>query len=159
MRRAVAVLGAVLVLAGWACVPVDDGGDPMGMSMAGYAALAAGEDWHYVGAAGEPAFASGYANAGGGTSKTAFRIREGGAVDLYIGATAGPGATVFTLPEGYRPSSDTLASGSGYSFGGSSDSIAVAVLTDGSVQPIVPASTTVEVFTGQFWLTPPAVAP
>lgn len=118
-----------------------------------------GEDWHYVGGAGEPAFASGYANAGGGTSKTAFRIREGGAVDLYIGATVGAGATVFTLPVGYRPSADTLASGSGYTFGGASDSIAVAVLADGSVQPIVPASTTVEVFTGQFWLNPPAVAP
>ena len=58
-----------------------------------------------------------------------------------------------------RPAADTLAVGSGYTFGGSSDSIAVAILTDGTVQPIMPGGSTVAVFAGYFWFTPPDVVP
>lgn len=70
------------------------------------------DGWHYVGATGEPAFGTDWANA---TSDRhlAFRIREAGVVDVQgvIENTNAPGApstaTVFVLPEGYRPSSDT----------------------------------------------------
>lgn len=75
---------------------------PSTMTSTGLAALFSGEPWHYIGAAGEPAFASGWANAGGGTSKCAFRFREGGAVDIYVGASIGTGTSPFTVPEGYR---------------------------------------------------------
>ena len=74
-----------------------------GMSTAGYAAVAAGEDWHYVGEAGEPAFENSWANSSG-VPATAFRIREAGIVDLQGALVGGSDATVvFTLPAGYRP--------------------------------------------------------
>ena len=37
--------------------------------------LRPGEDWHYVGEAGEPAFQNSWDNAGGGEVSMAFRIR------------------------------------------------------------------------------------
>lgn len=158
MRRVLVVV-AVLVLGAWGpCAPPSGGGDDVaGMTPAGLAALQAGEPWHYVGDTGEPAFGTGWGNAGGGTSATAFRSRQPDLVDLYLGATVGSSPETFTLPEGYRPPADTLAVGSGYTFGGSSDSIAVAILTDGTVQPIMPGGSTVAVFAGYFWFTPPDV--
>ena len=77
-----------------------------GMSTAGYAAVAAGEDWHYVGEAGEPAFENGWTNRDPGElfTKLAFRIREAGCVDIQGWVKGGtPGMVIFTLPAGYRP--------------------------------------------------------
>jgi len=75
-----------------------------GMSTAGYAAVAAGEDWHYVGEAGEPAFENGWVNYEAGAPALAFRIREAGVVDIAGEISSGTTVAVFTLPEGYRPS-------------------------------------------------------
>ncbi len=72
-----------------------------------------GEDWHYVGEAGEPAFGAGWDNAAA-NNNLAFRIRETGIVDIqgYIENTAAPTAptadALFTLPAGYRPSAETF---------------------------------------------------
>ncbi len=72
-----------------------------------------GEDWHYVGDTGEPAFGTHWAN-GAGDRNLAFRIREAGVVDVqgYIQNTNAPtapsSATIFTLPTDYRPSADTF---------------------------------------------------
>ena len=115
MRR-VWVLVAVLVLGAWTCAPPSGGGDDVaGMSTAGYAAVAAGEDWHYVGEAGEPAFQGSWANHGFGTARLAFRIREAGIVDIQgVVTTSGTaGTTIFTLPSEYRPSTSVIAPGVG----------------------------------------------
>ena len=85
----------------------------MGMSAAGYAGLAAGEDWHYVGAAGEPAFENGWSNEG--SADLAFRYREPGIVDIsgVVKNTAASFDVIFTLPEGYRPTSGAFPTASG----------------------------------------------
>ena len=76
-----------------------------------------GEDWHYVGDTGEPAFETGWDNALPDFN-LAFRIRESGIVDIQgaIAPTSHPASTntVFTLPEGYRPSAGFLCSVVGY---------------------------------------------
>ena len=103
MRRAW-VLVAVLVLGAWTCAPVDDGGSDVSMTTTGLNALSAGEPWHYVGATGEPAFQNSWANSPG-MPALAFRIRETGIVDLQgVLVDGADSTTVFTLPEGYRPS-------------------------------------------------------
>jgi hypothetical protein len=57
VRRLLWAVVGVLVLGAWTCAPVDDGSDPVaGPTTTGLAALIGGEDWHYVGEAGEPAF-------------------------------------------------------------------------------------------------------
>lgn len=78
-----------------------------GMTPAGLAALLQGEEWHYVGATGEPAFESGWENAGT-MSDLAFRLQSSGEVRVY-GAILDNGASgaVTTLPEGYRPDAGT----------------------------------------------------
>ena len=71
-----------------------------------------GEDWHYVGEAGEPAFGTDWIN-GATDNHLAFRIRETGVVDVqgFVENSAAPTAPAtavfFTLPVGYRPSADT----------------------------------------------------
>ena len=76
-----------------------------GMSTAGYAAVAAGEDWHYVGEAGEPAFEGGWDNVGGTWPSMAFRLRAGGTVDLVavIENTDGSPGVAVVFPTGYVP--------------------------------------------------------
>ena len=69
------------------------------------ATLAGPDAWHYVGTEGEPAFASGWENAGV-MSPLAFRLDHiGGEVKLYgLVLDNGPAdATVCTLPAEYRP--------------------------------------------------------
>jgi hypothetical protein len=64
------------------------------------------ESWHIVGAAGEPAFQNAWANNGAtyGEPNTRFR-KVGGLVEVQLMARGGAvGATIFTLPVGYRPS-------------------------------------------------------
>lgn len=64
-----------------------------------------GEDWHYVGEAGEPAFENGWANVSGPLAMPlAFRIREAGIVDIQGAVDSGTDVQLFTLPERYRPS-------------------------------------------------------
>lgn len=66
-----------------------------------------GEDWHYVGEAGEPAFETGWENAGT-ISALAFKIINAGAEVRIYGAILDNGAadaTVCHLPAGYRPDS------------------------------------------------------
>ena len=116
--RAVVVVAVVLVLGAWTCqVPTDSGqvspGSPgatvaSGVTTTGLTTLLSGEDWHYVGEAGEPAFSTGWSNASSSYAAMAFRLRAGGVVDLvgYV-ATDGTGPSVFTLPAGYRPTTGT----------------------------------------------------
>lgn len=112
MMRRVFVLALVLVLGAWTCAPPIGGGNDVGISTAGLAALIEGEGWHYVGETGEPAFANNWDNA---TSDRhlAFRIRESGIVDIqgYIenGDVPSPPSTsaIFTLPSDYYPSGNT----------------------------------------------------
>lgn len=72
-----------------------------------------GEDWHYVGESGEPAFGASWSNAASDRN-LAFRIRETGIVDIqgYVENTDAPTAplinTFFTLPVGYWPAADTF---------------------------------------------------
>lgn len=107
MRRALVFVGLVLVLGAWGpCAPLTtSGGHPMaGPTTSGLAALQAGEDWHYVGDTDEPAFLNGWVNFGGANAAAlAFRIREAGVVDIQGVIKDGTNVTVFTLPEGYRP--------------------------------------------------------
>lgn len=90
-----------------------------------------GEDWHYVGEAGEPAFENSWANSGGGLISLAFRIREAGIVDIYGVVEGGTDLTVFTLPTGYRPSS---TSGSMPIVTGSGGVLFMSVQADGAVR-------------------------
>jgi microcystin-dependent protein len=63
------------------------------------------ENWHYVGTAGQPAFASGWVNYGDGRD-AAFRKEPDGKVrfrGLVKSGTVAYGSPIFTLPVGYRP--------------------------------------------------------
>ena len=107
--RVAGVVMAVLVLGAWSCqVPTDSPGSAgsadVPISTTGLTSLVAGEAWHYVGAASEPAFQNSWDNEGGGLTALAFRIRESGIVDIQ-GVVSGGTAntTIFTLPAGYRP--------------------------------------------------------
>lgn len=88
------------------------------------------EDWHYVGATDEPAFGTSWDNAAA-NNNLAFRIREAGVVDIqgYVQNTAAPtepaSDTLFTLPEGYRPSAETF------------QGMATVTTDDGSDGPII----------------------
>ncbi len=68
-----------------------------------------GEDWHYVGEAGEPAFEADFSNAGSGIADLAFRLREAGVVDVIgvIDRNSFTPTVVCTFPEGYRPATGT----------------------------------------------------
>lgn len=86
-----------------------------------------GEGWHYVGEAGEPAFQGSWGNLGA-TRKLAFRIREAGIVDIQGRVqTSSPGsetATIFQLPDGYKPSVAAFYNSAGH--------------TDDSSDPLTP---------------------
>lgn len=130
------------------------------MSVAGFAALAAGEDWHYVGEAGEPAFENDWANASGLTA-AACRIRESGIVDVHFAVSGGTSPAIFTLPEGYRPSSDAIA-GTALDITlspVSESAIGLGVRDDGTVVLDLMPSGDAVTFAGQVFLNPPAVTP
>lgn len=119
-----------------------------------------GEDWHYVGDTGEPAFENDWVNASGLTS-TAFRLREAGIVDLYVAAQDGTSPTIFTLPEGYRPSNDTGPYvGLDITLSPLSEqAIGFGVRDDGSVVLDMMSSGDAVTLVAQIFLTPPAVTP
>lgn len=165
--RAVVVVAVVLVLGAWTCqVPTDSPGSPgatvaSGVTTTGLTSLLAGEDWHYVGEAGEPAFENGWANVSG-EPKTAFRIRESGVVDIHLTVDSGtPGATIFTLPVGYRPSHNTHMQGTGYSSLSpvTPTSGGFGVLSDGRVIDGSAVSGILLTCADQFFLNPPELAP
>jgi hypothetical protein len=62
------------------------------------------DPWHNIGASGEPAFASGWSNYGGGEQGASFRKGPDGKVYVrgLVNAPAGT-SPAFTLPVGYRP--------------------------------------------------------
>lgn len=161
MRR-VWVLVAVLVLGAWTCAPVDDGGSDVSMTTTGFAALAAGESWHYVGDTGEPAFGTGWANTTGvGYPAMSFRIRESGIVDL-AGAVQGGAdeSTVFVIPDGYRPVNGCVLSTSGLTTSNVMVPVLVTISSGGSV--VVQADGIdggLVWIVGQFFLDPPDIAP
>lgn len=69
------------------------------------------ETWHYVGAAGQPAFGTGWSNRGAPWANVAFRLLPSPANEVEIMGWAHVAATgdldVFTLPAGYIPASMT----------------------------------------------------
>lgn len=122
-----------------------------------------GEDWHYVGETGEPAFENDWVNASGWPA-TAFRFREAGIVDVHFGVQDGTAQTVFTLPEGYRPSANTPVAGVNFGVSDLSPvtdatAVGVTVNTDGTV--ILSAVETVVLggAVGFFFLDPPTATP
>lgn len=68
-----------------------------------------GEEWRHVGATGQPAFGTGWTNYGSSFDTVAFYKDPLGIVRLkgLAARTSGALTTIFTLPEGYRPSSTT----------------------------------------------------
>lgn len=163
--RAVVVVVVVLVLGAWTCqVPTDSAGSAgsadVPISTTGLTALVAGEDWHYVGEAGEPAFENSWINFSG-YQKLSFRIREGGIVDLYGVTTAGtPGAAVFTLPAEYRPSSPQLLPSAGLVGAGPASATFIRIQTTGVVSATRWSGTEQDtlIFAGSFYLNAPAAA-
>lgn len=113
MRRAMAVLVAVLVLGAWTCAPVDDGSAPVaGPTTSGLTSVLTGEDWIAVDSVGVP-FENSWGNASG-AELMFYRYREPGIVDLRgVVASGTPGSTIFTLPEGYRPAHQSTLSVTG----------------------------------------------
>lgn len=97
----------------------------------GVRAASVTEDWHVVGAAGEPAFANGWTNTGGAFATAAFRRTPDGLVLLRGRITPGAAVTVFTLPAGYRPTNGTLSFTSEVGAG-----FRIDVLTSGVVQAL-----------------------
>lgn len=123
-----------------------------------------GEDWHYVGEAGEPAFENSWANVST-APKLAFRLREAGVVDIQGTIEDGTSTTVFTLPEGYRPSAVTAASISAFVTGAGRVSCLVSIQTSGAVDLFVDTTGAGSTYpdlanfgSSQFFLAPPDVA-
>lgn len=133
-----------------------------GPTTTGLATQLTGELWHYAGDTDEPAFENDWENyPGGAFPATAFRFRAPGEVDLYFAVTGGTSAVVFTLPEGYRPSSPSPAGvGMAVTLSPLSETaVGVGVLDTGEVSLDVMPTADVVVFKGSFFLDPPVVAP
>ena len=133
----------------------------MSMTTTGFAALAAGESWHYVGEAGEPAFNSTWANIST-LPKLAFRRREAGVVDLQgtvtPGASAVTGTAIFTLPEGYRPSVKSYIPIVAHTIAPANEGCYLIVGADGVVTPNYTLTTPQLFIYAQIFLTTPDVA-
>lgn len=122
-----------------------------------------GEDWHYVGEAGEPAFENSWANLSGWAA-TAFRARELGVVDVHVGVTGGSGPAVFTLPAGYRPTVSTVVAGLTVLYADLSpvtdvNGGSVTVEPDGTVSLTAVETVVAAGVVGFFFLDPPTVTP
>jgi hypothetical protein len=96
------------------------------------------EPWHEVGAAGEPAFGSGWTNTGGGAPTLAFRKTPDGRVQFkgVVTPAAGAAAVAFTLPVGYRPSVPIYLPLMAYKAGAGHFAVNGSIATDGTVTPI-----------------------
>lgn len=139
-----------------------------GPTTAGLAALNAGESWHYVGAAGEPAFENDWDN-WITTWDLAFRIGETGVVDIEGSAYNIVDTTdvIFTLPEGYRPSNTVRIPQVGTSSAlgtPTTQACTLVVLANGQVKldrwagGVQDPPETVDIY-AQVFLNPPGVAP
>lgn len=120
-----------------------------------------GEDWHYVGEAGEPAFQNSWHNVSGSMG-LAFRIRESGVVDIQGRISGGTTTSVvFTLPEGYRPSGQAwfTAFASSVSFAPDTPVLIVAETSGDVLARNLAVWCGVVWMGGQFFLNPPAAAP
>lgn len=132
----------------------------MPMSTAGLAAGLTGEDWHYVGESGEPAFENDWENSPTQPA-LAFRVREAGIVDVQgsIINLVDPTDTVFTLPAGYRPSSQTFIIAAGVVGATTTVPFVVSIGTDGVLVPQgANPSVVAVIIVGQFFLDPPVAA-
>ncbi len=115
-----------------------------------------GEDWHYVGAGGEPPFQNSWANGGSGATKMAFRMREAGIVDLagIIDGAAATDTVIFTLPAAYWPSATTPGFAVVFDDGTPN---AIYVKSNGEVKLRNALAATLLFVSGQIFLTPPNV--
>lgn len=91
------------------------------------------ENWHEIGASGEPAFQNSWGNFGSSQNSAAFMKDPAGFVRFkgYIATSGAINTTAFTLPTGYRPSKQTIFPAISNSTIGRLD-----VLADGSVKPV-----------------------
>jgi hypothetical protein len=91
------------------------------------------DTWHTVGAAGEPAFGSGYSNVAG-NQVAQFRKDSLGRVLLrgYINTVAA-GGLAFTLPAGYRPPGTVRFVANSQNAGGTQVPALIYVLSDGTI--------------------------
>jgi hypothetical protein len=64
--------------------------------------------WHYVGAAGEPAFQNNWMNYGGSDVPLRFKLLPDGSLKVEGVIKNGTAITVFTLPAGYRPATKNI---------------------------------------------------
>lgn len=128
-----------------------------GPTTSGLAALVAGEDWHYVDVGSEPALENGWI-IDGSYPPLAFRIREAGIVEMQgVVGVGTPGSTIFTLPEGYRPSTNFTFFGTVGSIAGSFSAGLVLIDQDGHVYgDRSPAQHDSIFIKGEFYLSPPA---
>ena len=141
--RAVLVVAVVLVLGAWTCqVPTDSpgagGSAEVPISTTGLTSLVAGEDWHYVDGGGEPAFGATWSNLAGYTP-LGFRLRATGEVDI-VGdishASDTDNSTIFTLPAGYRPSTELVVPVMGLNTSTSnSQTVGLIITAGGAVYP------------------------
>lgn len=124
-----------------------------------------GEDWHYVGDTGEPAFETGWDNYGGGTYPAlAFRLREAGLVDVvgYVRCDGSGTTAVVRLPEGYRPvGAAATMPAIGYSGAGSTWGIQLAFVSTTGYLHITDSDNNGNRFhiSGQFFLDAALAAP
>lgn len=89
------------------------------------------DEWHIVGAPGEPGFQNGWENYDGGYNPARFKKDAAGNVLVEVMVKSGTiGGEIFTLPEGYRPTHRLLNEGMTNSSTGRID-----VFTDGRVAP------------------------
>lgn len=83
--------------------------DVNGNLVSGGGAETIGDDaWHEVGTIDEPAFENGWTNYGGNYATVGFMRDSNGIVHLKGLAKSGSTGSMFTLPEGYRPTEDRL---------------------------------------------------
>lgn len=123
-----------------------------------------GEDWHYVGDTGEPAFENSWVNNSAISANLAFRIRESDILDIQGAVKNGTDNTVFTLPAGYRPSGNVSIPCTIYDSGGTHQAGLLTIDTGGVVKVYrevasvvqTPAGT-IAVIYAQVFLVPPTV--
>ena len=131
----------------------------MSMTTTGYAALAAGEGWRYVGETDQPGWENGWGNVTNYPA-LAFRIRESGIVDIAGQITGGTGI-IFYLPDDYRPANNSFFTCSGAT-SAAADAVGRMEIrsSDGGVRAVRDGAnpfTTVNA-NGQFFLDPPVDA-
>jgi hypothetical protein len=61
------------------------------------------DDWHFVGAVGEPAFGAGWSNFNAIPDEMAAYWKDSAGIVRLRGIVIGGTGTIFTLPAGYRP--------------------------------------------------------